>query len=135
MANKYKRTLRCVAYLSCPDANMNNAELKEDKQYKEIKKYADAHQIEIIKVKRRSILGQAEANKHFSQMVMMIAEKKCDGIIAMGMKYIDPDIENQYKKAGAVHKAKGKMITVEEGYLHLPLWNGYRKDGAANVSD
>lgn len=42
---------------------------KEKKQLRYIREYAKAHNIEIVKIYRRGILGQYEVNRHFNALL------------------------------------------------------------------
>lgn len=109
-----EKRLECVAYLST-DGNIDHAEDRERKQLKVIKEYAKAHNIVITKILHRDVVGQAGVDRHFRIMVNMVNAKKVDGIIVFKMLSIAPDETHAYEKIGAVHKAGGEMITVEEG--------------------
>ena len=65
-----------------------------------------AHNIEIVRVFHKDVLGQGDVNEHFAEM-------RC----------ICPFMENAYTKVGMVKSAGGRMFTVQEGELGMVLRN------------
>jgi len=112
--------ITCVAYLSTA-GDILSAEKREEKQLKYIMEYAKAHNIEIIRVMHRDVLGQAEMNKHFNLMVDMIKCGKVQGIILSNMMAISTNIPDAYFKVGKVRDAGGCVLTVDEGNLFMRI--------------
>ena len=63
---KEKEPVRCIAYLSVFNHD-RYVESYEKKQLKKIKESAVAHNIEIVKVFHKDVLGQGDVNEHFSE--------------------------------------------------------------------
>ncbi len=112
--------ITCVAYLSTT-GDILSAEKREEKQLKYIMEYAKAHNIEIIRVMHRDVLGQAEMNKHFDLMVDMIKCGKVQGIILSNMMAVSTNIPDAYLKVGKVRDAGGCVVTVDEGNLLMRI--------------
>ena len=117
------KELRCIVYLSV-NAGMQDVEYKEDKQLRYISDYAKAHNLIIQKIIRRSILGQAEVNKHFRYMIQLIHQGKVDAIVVGNIMAVAANVVDAYAKVGSVVEAGGAMITVDEGGLDLKIKGG-----------
>ena len=85
--------------------------------------YAAAHNIEIVKVFHKDVLGQGDVNEHFAGIVSRIRSGQADGVIVFSMRSICPFTENAYTKVGMVKGAGGRMFTVQEGELGMVLRN------------
>ena len=66
MRNRKEKPLRAVVYLSAK-GNEITIEQKEKNQLKYIREYAKAHNIKIVKIMHRSILGNYVVNTHFQK--------------------------------------------------------------------
>ena len=115
-----KEKITCMAYLST-DGDLYSAGKREAKQLRYIKEYANAHNIEIIKIMHRDILGQADVNKHFEVMVEMVRKGKAQGIILANMLAVSTSVPDAYFKVGKVRAAGGYMVTVDEGILGMVI--------------
>lgn len=120
MCKKKIKKITCVAYLST-QGNIENIESCEKRQLEYMRKYARAHNIEIVKVVRRNIMGQRDVNKHFLAMVSMIKEKKVEGILLVNMSMISNNISEAYYKVGQVKEVNGEIITVDTGRLDMNI--------------
>ena len=130
MSKKIKeKRLRCIAYLSTT-GDFENVDRRERNQLKYIQEYARAHNVEIVKIFHRNVLGQRDVNRHLDYMIRLIREKKADGIILANMLAISRDIPDAYYKVGKVKAAGGHIVTVDEGRLSL-----YIKKGAENETN
>lgn len=109
-----EKKINCVAYLST-DGDFDSIEYRERNQLRCIREYACAHNINITKVLHRDVLGQADINRHFKNMVSVIRAGKVEGIIVMSMMSISSSIPDAYYKIGEVIDANGVMVTVLEG--------------------
>lgn len=119
---KEKEPVRCIAYLSVFNHD-RYVESYEKKQLKKIKEYAVAHNIEIVRVFHKDVLGQGDVNEHFAEIVGRIHRGQADGVIVFSMRCICPFMENAYTKVGMVKSAGGRMFTVQEGELGMVLKN------------
>ena len=80
MSNRKEKPLRAVVYVSTK-GNEKTVEQKEKNQLKYIREYAKAHNIQIVKIMHRSIMGNYVVNTHFQKMVNMISKKEVDIIL------------------------------------------------------
>lgn len=103
---------------------------RERNQLKYIQEYARAHNVEIVKIFHRNVLGQRDVNRHLDYMIRLIREKKADGIILANMLAISRDVPDAYYKIGKIKEAGGHIVTVDEGRLGL-----YIKKGAENETN
>lgn len=122
MSKKKKeiKPVRCIAYLSV-FGHDRYVENYEKKQLKKIQEYAQAHNIEIIRVYHKDVLGQGDVNEHFAGIVRRIEDGLADGVIVFNMRAICPAIISAYTKVGMVKAAGGRMFTVMEGELGMNL--------------
>ena len=109
---KEKEPVRCIAYLSVFNHD-RYVESYEKKQLKKIKEYAVAHNIEIVKVFHKDVLGQGDVNEHFAEIVGRINRGQADGVIVFSMRCICPFMETAYTKVGMVKSAGGRMFTCQ----------------------
>lgn len=63
---KAKKNIRCIVYLATV-ADENTVDRKEQKQLRYIREYAKAHQLQIVKVFHRSILGSGGHEQALSE--------------------------------------------------------------------
>ena len=68
---KAKKNIRCIVYLATV-ADEDTVDRKEQKLLRYIREYAKAHQLQIVKVFHRSILGQMDMNRHYQNIVRRI---------------------------------------------------------------
>lgn len=120
MGRKKEKEMRAIVYLSV-DGDVDTVDWKERKQLKYIQEYAKAHNIKIVKVMHKSILGASVINNHFNKMASLINQKEADAILISKMAVIAADLEDAYRKIGKVIRTGGHFITVDEGDLRLPL--------------
>lgn len=117
---KRQNTLRCIVYLSV-DGEMEEIAGKERRQLKYIKEYAIANRIEIAGILHRGGLGQFEVNRQINAIIAQIKAKKYDGILIANMDAVSIGISDAYTKVGKIIETGGRIITVDEGELKLPL--------------
>lgn len=120
MRNRKEKTLRAVVYLSAK-GNEKTVEQKEKNQLKYIREYAKAHNIQIVKIMHRSIMGNYVVNTHFQKMVNMVGKKDVDIILVSKISGIATDLEDAYRKIGKVIQSGGCIVTVDEGEMKLPI--------------
>lgn len=120
MRNRKEKPLRAVVYLSAK-GNEKTVEQKEKNQLKYIREYAKAHNIQIVKIMHRSIMGNYVVNTHFQKMVAMVGKKDVDIILVSKISGIATNLEDAYRKIGKVIQARGCIVTVDEGEMKLPI--------------
>ncbi len=120
MRNRKEKTLRAVVYLSAK-GNEKTVEQKEKNQLKYIREYAKAHNIQIVKIMHRSIMGNYVVNTHFQKMVDMIFKKEVEMILVSKISGIAKNLEDAYRKIGKVIQAGGCIVTVDEGEMKPPI--------------
>lgn len=120
MRDRKEKSLRAVVYLSAK-GNEITIEQKERNQLKYIREYAKAHNIKIVKIMHRSIMGNYVVNTHFQKMVNMIFKKEVEIILVSKISGIATDLEDAYRKIGKVIQAGGYIVTVDEGEMKLPI--------------
>lgn len=79
--SKRKKSINVIAYLSVANATDKNVDWKEEKQLSYISEYAKAHNLRIIKIMHKNIMGCSVVNTHFNKMVREIQNEKADGIL------------------------------------------------------
>ena len=123
---KAKKNIRCIVYLATV-ADENTVDRKEQKQLRYIREYAKAHQLQIVKVFHRSILGQMDMNRHYQNIVRRIQSGEAEAILLANMTLGDhshicqQSLPDAYGKVGQMLEAGGRVITVDEGELKLNL--------------
>ena len=120
MRKKKMKKINCFVYLAV-DADERTVEAKEMKQLRYIKEYAAAHNIHIVKVYHKDILGQTVVNGHFRNMLQRLENKEADGILLANMGAISVGLADAYYKVGLVVASGGQIITVDEGNLSLNI--------------
>lgn len=119
-SKKNQKPIKCFVYLST-DGDENTAPIKEKKQLRYILEYAKAHNLDVIRVYHRDVLGQRDVNGHFMMMVRRIRNKDAKAILLANMGAISTSIPDAYAKIGYVQEAGGRIFTVDEGELSLNL--------------
>ena len=117
---KAKKNIRCIVYLATV-ADENTVDRKEQKQLRYIREYAKAHQLQIVKVFHRNILGQMDTNRHYQNIVRRIQSGEAEAILLANMGMISQSLPDAYGKVGQMLEAGGRVITVDEGELKLNL--------------
>ena len=117
---KAKKNIRCIVYLATV-ADEDTVDRKEQTQLRYIREYAKAHQLQIVKVFHRSILGQMDTNRHYQNIVKRIQSEEAEAILLANMGMISQSLPDAYGKVGQMLEAGGRVITVDEGELKLNL--------------
>ena len=117
---KAKKNIRCIVYLATV-ADEDTVDRKEQKQLRYIREYAKAHQLQIVKVFHRSILGQMDTNRHYQNIVKRIQSEEAEAILLANMGMISQSLPDAYGKVGQMLEAGRRVITVDEGELKLNL--------------
>lgn len=115
-----KKNIRCIVYLATV-ADEDTVDRKEQKQLRYIREYAKAHQLQIVKVFHRSVLGQMDTNRHYQNIVRRIQNGEAEAILLANMGMISQSLPDAYGKVGQMLEAGGRVITVDEGELKLNL--------------
>lgn len=115
-----KKNIRCIVYLATV-ADEDTVDRKEQKQLRYIREYAKAHQLQIVKVFHRSVLGQMDTNRHYQNIVRRIQSGEAEAILLANMGMISQSLPDAYGKVGQMLEAGGRVITVDEGELKLNL--------------
>lgn len=113
-----EQAISCIVYLST-DGDLYSVEQREKRQLRYIKEYAKAHNIDIVMVLHRDVMGQAVINHHFNGMITMIQQGVADGILVANMGTIATDIPDAFAKVGKVYAVGGQMVSVDEGRLTM----------------
>ena len=120
MSKKKTKRINCFVYLAT-DADECTVEMKEKKQLRYIKEYAAAHNIHIVKVYHKDVLGQTVVNGHFRNILKKLENREADGILLANMGVISVGLADAYYTVGLVVASGGQMITVDEGNLSLNI--------------
>ena len=115
-----KKNIRCIVYLATV-ADEDTVDRKEQKQLRYIREYAKAHQLQIVKVFHRSVLGQMDTNRHYQNIISRIQSGEAEAILLANMGMISQSLPDAYGKVGQMLEAGGRVITVDEGELKLNL--------------
>lgn len=115
-----KKNIRCIVYLATV-ADEDTVDRKEQKQLRYIREYAKAHQLQIVKVFHRSVLGQMDTNRHYQNIVRRIQSGEAEAILLANMGMISQSLPDAYGKVGQMLEAGGRVITVDEGELKFNL--------------
>lgn len=108
----------CIAYL-CATGEMHQIQRREDKQERYIREYARAHNIEIVKVLRKDVLGMSLVREHFEMMAHFIRKGRADGVIVSNMEEVSTSLSDAYKKIGVIREAGGEIISVDQRNLAM----------------
>ena len=108
----------CIAYL-CATGKMHQIQRKEDKQERYIREYAAAHNIEIVRVLRKDVLGMSMVSEHFGMMAYFIQKGRADGVIVSNMEEVSTSLSDAYEKIGVIREAGGEIISVDQRNLAM----------------
>ena len=117
---KTKKEIRAIVYLSV-EGDMRKIPYKEEKQLRYIREYAKAHTIKIVKIVHRDVRGISLMNSQFKEIVNDIALGQADVILVSKTGCIAQSVPEAYQKAAMVAQAGGKLVTVKEGVLYMPV--------------
>ena len=117
---KTNKEIRAIVYLSV-EGDMRKIPYKEEKQLRYIREYAKAHRIKIVKVVHRDVRGISLMNRQLKEIVNDIALGQADVILVSKVGCIAKSIPEAYQKAAMVAQAGGKLVTVKEGVLYMPV--------------
>ena len=109
----------CIAYL-CATGEMHQIQRKEDKQERYIHEYAAAHNIEVVKVLHKDVLGMVMVWEHFVAMSHVIQKGQADGVIVSNMEEVSTGLSDAYAKIGLIREAGGDIISVDQKDLLIP---------------
>ena len=117
---KNEKPIKCIAYLSVKD-ELRNVERAENRQFRYLREYAEAHHIHISQVLRRKGMGQAVVNAQWLSMIAMIRQGIVEGILIAGTEAVSASVPDSFYKIGQVCEAGGIVVTVDEGRLGLTI--------------
>lgn len=123
-AKRQQEEIRCIVFLSSDENDsFDLAEKKEDKQYRYIEEYADAHGLIPMKIVRRSCMGAMVTNQIFMRCISLMKAGKAEALLVANMKYITNSERDIYNKVGIVRENGFRVFTVDDGELKLELKN------------
>lgn len=118
MANKKKKVVECVEYLSVI-APVEKAYMLENKQRKYIREYVANKEYKIVGTMRRNGFSQRDVNRQWLELVSKIQNKQVQGVVIANMAAVAEDLPDAYKKVGQIIAAGGIIVTVDEGRLGI----------------
>lgn len=115
-----KRKLACAVYLSVEAEDWEMKE-KEEKQYRYVKDFCKGNHIKIVKVYHRAGLSFYEVQRHFAELARQVAAGEIEGVVIANSQYVSMGVLDLYYKVGRIVQAGGRVYSVDEGLLELPL--------------
>lgn len=130
---KPREEIRCIVFLSSDENDsFEQAEKKEDKQWKYVSEYADAHGLIPMKILRRGCMAPGVTNQMFMNCISMMKQGKAEAILVSNMNYIAQDELDIYMKVGRVRANGFRIFTVDDGELKMDIHPIMRKAGNEN---
>lgn len=117
---KKKKKLTCAVYLSV-DASEKELQEKEEKQFRYIRDYCKGNGLKIVKAYHRAGLSRCEMQKHFVELARQMEKGELQAVVIANSRYISCNIYDLYMKVGRIAVAGGKVYSVDEGLLELPI--------------
>ena len=121
--------IKCIAYLSST-GSISLAQRKEDGQLIQIQRYARKHNLEIVDVVRRNGFGWQSVIKQFEDMAFIVGRNKADVVLIVNSITLSTAIVDRFRLAGIIQAGGGKLMSVDEGEMTLPL---FQKRNSAEV--
>lgn len=121
--------IKCIAYLSST-GSISLAQRKEDGQLIQIQRYARKHNLEIVDVVRRNGFGWQSVIKQFEDMAFNVGRNKADVVLIVNSITLSTEIVDRFRLAGIIQAGGGKLMSVDEGEMTLPL---FQKRNSAEV--
>lgn len=118
MSKKKEPLLFVVAVIST-DGNEYSAPIKERKQLRYMKDYANAHNIYITETVNLDRASDQGVVRYFKMMADMVKSKKIHGVIVANTTAVSTSISDAYYKVGLIKEVGGVFISVDEGRLSL----------------
>lgn len=118
--SKKNKKLMCAVYLSV-DAPEKEIQDKEEKQFRYIKDYCKGNGLKIVKSYHRAGLSRCEMQKHFVELARQIEVGELQAVVIANSRYISCGVYDLYMKVGRIAAAGGKVYSVDEGLLELPI--------------
>ena len=113
--------IKCIAYLSST-GSISLAQRKEDGQLIQIQRYARKHNLEIVDVVRRNGFGWQSVIKQFEDMAFNVGRNKADVVLIVNSITLSTEIVDRFRLAGIIQAGGGKLMSVDEGEMTLPLF-------------
>ena len=115
-----KKKIRTIVYLGA-DAFTKGDEIKKKKQWKCIKEYAKAHNLQIVKIVDTSYLSKGMRKEQIRKIASDIFYRKAEAMLVTNVRIVADDISEAYRIAGRVASVGGRLITVDDGELFLNI--------------
>lgn len=113
--------IKCIAYLSST-GSISLAQRKEDGQLIQIQRYARKHNLEIVDVVRRNGFGWQSVIRQFEDMAFNVGRNKADVVLIVNSITLSTAIVDRFRLAGIIQAGGGKLMSVDEGEMTLPLF-------------
>lgn len=125
--------IRCIVFLSSDEKDsFELAEQKENKQWRYIKEYADAHGLIPMKIVRRGCMAPMVANQMFLNCLEMMKQGRAEAILVSNMNYIAHGERDIYNKVGIIRENGFRIFTVDDGELKMCVRPITKKAGNQN---
>lgn len=117
---KKRKQFDCIEYLSVV-APLDKIDYLEDKQRKYIREYVANKEYRIVGTMRRHGFSQADVNRQWNEISMLIKKKLVQGVVISNMKAIATSMPDAFYKVGQIIDAGGIVVTVDEGRLQMSI--------------
>lgn len=117
---KKRKQFDCIEYLSVV-APLDKVDYLEDKQRKYIREYVANKEYRIVGTMRRHGFSQADVNRQWNEISMLIKKKLVQGVVISNMKAIATSMPDAFYKVGQIIDAGGIVVTVDEGRLQMSI--------------
>lgn len=126
-------TIRCIVFLSSDENDsFEQAEKKEDKQWRYVSEYADAHGLISMKIVRRGCMAPMVANQMFLNCLEMMRQGLDEALLVANMNYIAYGERDIYEKVGIIRENGFRIFTVDDGELKMCIHPVKKKVGNRN---
>ena len=126
-------TIRCIVFLSSyENDSFEQAEKKEDKQWRYVSEYADAHGLIPMKIVRQCCMAPIVANQMFLNCLEMMRQGLAEALLVANMNYIAYGERDIYEKVGIIRENGFRIFTVDDGELKMCIHPVKKKVGNRN---
>lgn len=126
-------TVRCIVFLSSDENDsFEQAEKKEDKQWRYVSEYADAHGLIPMKIVRRGCMAPMVANQMFLNCLEMMRQGRAEALLVANMNYIAHGERDIYEKVGIIRENGFRVFAVDDGELKMCIHPVKKKAGNGN---
>lgn len=121
--NRKQQEIPCIVFLSSNEKDsFESAKAKEDKQFKYISEYADAHGLVPVRIVRRGCMGRKVCNDLFMQCIARMRMGRARAILVANMHSIAACESDAYKMVGLVIQNGFRIFSVDDhGELKMGL--------------